>query len=282
MPRVPTSPPFPDSSSRWLANFRYRQRDAQGHRRSPESLGRQIGVSGATIRRWESGQTIPSEIDLRRFTEACGLSAMQTEFVHRLFSRRGAQDLGVPECFQEESLILLSVPRPAFILDDLFYVRAWNSYFSRYLGPLQPRLKSGVNLAKFAVEGQRLTDPDAEARRLAPLIRLFWMWTAHLGMTPQYSELMKNLTARQDVARLWEALAGEVDGEAEAPVIYPADNTVLGVSHTTYTRDILFPPLYRLVTWEPADEAAEQMLQEQIAAGVPEVGFADKLHWSVS
>ena len=282
MPRVPSSPHFPDSSSRWLANFRYQQLDEDGHRRSPEVLGSQIGVSGATIRRWESGQMIPSQDDLKRFAEVCGLTAMQTEFVHRLFSRRNAQDVEVPECFQEEALNLLSVPRAAFILDELFFIRGWNSYFTDFLGPLQSRLRFGANSAKFLLVLPNMPEPLADRGRIDPLVRLLWMWTAHLGAKQQYAELIQDLSSNEEFAHAWQALACRVNWEAETPVIYPGQREIRGASHRIYTREILFPPLYRLVTWEPADETAEKILQGQIAAGPPQVGFADKLHWSLS
>ncbi len=281
MPRVPASPLFPDSSSRWLANFRYRQRDEDGHRLSPESLGVQIGVSGATIRRWESGQTVPTENDLTRFAHACHLSPMQTEFVRRLFSRPYAQNTGVPACFHEEALVLLSAPRPAFILDELFYIRAWNSYFTHFLGPRQSELASGVNLAKFRIDGERLPDLGEEVQWLEPLIRLLWMWTAHLGMAPQYATFVNDLGQNEEFARIWHALVDEVDAATEMPATYPSHRRVQGASHSIYTRDVLFPPLYRVITWEPADEDAERILRDQVSEGPPQIGFADKLHWSV-
>ena len=188
----------------------------------------------------------------------------------------------MPAGFHEEARVRLSAPRPTFILDELFYVRAWNSYFAHFLGPHQAKLASGVNLAKFRIDGERLPDLGEETTGLEPLIRIFWMWTAHLGTSAHYAKLVNNLARNEEFARIWLALGDEVDSATEIPALYPSHRRVQGASHSIYTRDILFPPLYRVMTWEPADEDSSRILREQIAEGPPQIGFADKLHWSVS
>ena len=106
MPRTPSPPPLPDRPSHWLANFRYRLRGQYGEHLSPEALGSLLGVSGATIRRWESGHATPSDEDLQRFARVCNLAPPQREFIQRLFSRLPPAPAGPPPPTRDP-------PRPA-------------------------------------------------------------------------------------------------------------------------------------------------------------------------
>src|SRR3972149_6511095 len=71
MPRRVARPAFPDTPGAWLANYRYRQRGESGQPPSAEQVGALLGVSGPTLRRWETGRARPSGADLRRLA-ACG------------------------------------------------------------------------------------------------------------------------------------------------------------------------------------------------------------------
>src|SRR3972149_4616387 len=86
MPRRVARPAFPDTPGAWLANYRYRQRGESGQPPSAEQVGALLGVSGPTLRRWETGRARPRGPPLRRFPEVSGLTPIEPEFLLRAFS----------------------------------------------------------------------------------------------------------------------------------------------------------------------------------------------------
>ncbi len=281
MPRIPARPPLPDRPSLWLANFRYRLRGARGERVSPEALGYQLGVSGATVRRWETGQSNPSDEDLTRLAEACRLTAQQREFLHRLYGRHPFEFHGAPPCFRDEATRLLEIEKPAYLVDELFYVRAWNSYYAAMVGPLADRLPSGLTSPHMAFLASPYEDAAAEFARRQHFVRLTWMWTAHLGTTPEYTELVRDLFSLEGFTEHWQDIVDEISDECQPPLIMPLrQREVGGGSYLVSMCEAVFPPVYRLFEYDADDDVAETWLRRQVQAGPPQVEFADRLHWS--
>ncbi len=66
--------------------FRHRLRQSNGRPCSPEAFGQLVGVSGATLRRWEKNLLLPKGCDLEAVASACELTSKQRAFLLRCFS----------------------------------------------------------------------------------------------------------------------------------------------------------------------------------------------------
>lgn len=248
---------------------------------SAENFGFLLGVSGATIRRWESGIALPSDTDLARFAEICQLSVQQREFLSRLFGRRPGTAESAPVNFPSVAASVLALSRPAYVTDELFYIRAWNSMFVPYAGPLAAALPSGPNGMRIPFEVEHFGQPDAQFDRQLNAARVFWMWTANLASTPQYTALIQEMLTNEAFAPCWQEIVDESNETPLLPLTLPILNKrVEKSSYTVYTCELLFPPLYRIFVYEPVDLEARAAVAALTEKGEPEVFFAEHLHWS--
>jgi hypothetical protein len=276
MPRNPTAPPFPHTPATWLANFRYRLAGEDGGHLSPETLGFKLGVSGATVRRWEAGQSNPNEDDLVRFADVCRLSRHQREFVRRLFSRPVFPAEREPPRFREQVAAALSMAEPACLTDELFFIRAWNSSFEAHAGHFASGLRNGVNAVRLGLEVGRRSEPELENERVRTIVRQLWMWTAHVASEPAYATLIRELLQNDAFAENWRALIDD-DQDEMPPLHLPIVEAESDAGpYIVHLGEILFPPLYRVFICQPLFDAG-------ITNGrgsKPEVFFADQTHWS--
>src|SRR5439155_24792950 len=127
MSRLVSRPPFPDTPGGWLACYRYRRWFEGEVLSSPEQMGEFLGVSGPTIRRWETGRSTPSHFDLQRFADVCRLSPIETAFLVTAFDAREQEKPPESDKFKESVTEILCTDFPAYVLDSFFYLRAWNS-----------------------------------------------------------------------------------------------------------------------------------------------------------
>src|SRR5688572_9753404 len=95
---------------------------------SPEHLGEFLGVSGPTIRRWESGRSSPNHFDLQRFADVCRLSPIETGFLLDAFAAKESEQPPDINEFHRAAEDVLKLPFPAYLLDSFFFLRAWNSH----------------------------------------------------------------------------------------------------------------------------------------------------------
>jgi transcriptional regulator with XRE-family HTH domain len=187
MPRIPAAPPIPQSPATWLANFRYRLMGENGERLSPEALGSRLGVSGATIRRWETGQSNPNEEDLGRLADVCRLSEQQGEFLLRLFARGTLRTPGAPKHFRDHARRFLAPQKCACLVDELLFIRAWTDDFAGHAGELATELAGGLNAVELSLSVGQRSEPELEALRVRALVRQMWMWTAQFAAFPAYT-----------------------------------------------------------------------------------------------
>src|SRR6188508_2513632 len=113
------APPYPTDLGTWLAAFRHRVTNERGHPNSPEHLGKQIGVSGATIRRWESGLLRPRPADAANLARACNLTSLQVAFLSRALRTGGPTPVPDRHTFREKASPILQTEFPTYIMDSL-------------------------------------------------------------------------------------------------------------------------------------------------------------------
>jgi hypothetical protein len=235
-----------------------------------------MGVSGATVRRWEAGQSNPSDEDLSRFAEVCHLSPQQREFVTRLYSRPSPIVSGEPANFRQQVSDALSIGEPACLMDELFFIRAWNAAFVDLTGNLEAELPRGLNGIRLALEVGKRPEPAVEWARVRDIVRQMWMWTAHVAVAPAYAALVADLLKDENFAEHWQGL---VEGENGQPgpmrMPVPSGESDEG-PYTIQLGEMLFPPLYRIFICQPGFEDERREFRNR----KPEVFFANRLHWS--
>ena len=208
MSRTLSPPSFPDSPGKWLSWYRYRA-ELEGSS-SPEQIGRSLGVSGATVRRWEAGYSSPTGEDIRRLAEVCELGPLETDFLIKAFGSEQFESPPSEKGFDSavESL-LRGTTNPAVLLDSLGYIRAWNDplvVLKPAKGPM-PR-----HYLVPSILGQVPT--NSEPLRLQALLREFWQVTARLCGSPGYVRFLNELRPLGEFEAYWQRLALEKDDDA--------------------------------------------------------------------
>ncbi len=279
MPRGLRPPPFPDSPGSWLAAYRYRG-TVNGERPSAEQLSRLMGVSGATIRRWESGQIRPTREDLRRFSIVCGLAPLEREFILRSFASVDHEEPPAEETYNRLLDRTLVSVLPTFVMDSLFYIRAWNSHMTAFSGRVEGQ-RPNANAVRALFDPNRgiRLDPVLEDQ-FTPWLRNFWLLTAELCGTEPYKALLEDLRAHGDFEdRWWELALSQrmADVPVNLPTIYHSPNN--GVYRVFMTR-IILPPTYFVREYVPIDATARAYIDELRAKGLPKPGRAPNCHWA--
>jgi transcriptional regulator with XRE-family HTH domain len=281
MPREVPPPAFPVTPAEWLSRYRHRFRDEDGCPLSPERLGDLIGVSGATVRRWEAGVNTPSESDLRHIALACNLSQLETEFILAAFKPRETESAPDRDAFEWAIQAVLRCEHPAYVIDSLFYRRAWNSHMMamvRRNGEPAPRNVLATALGSFYRSGTDAEREDFMSRWL----RDFWLYTAHLCGTEAYRELLDDLASSSPTfKRKWSEL-GSSEDSAQTPVGVPYyyHHPFIG-TYRIFTLRLMLPPVYYLKEYVPVDEAARRHIEKSQAAGPARVTFDNVHHWTL-
>jgi transcriptional regulator with XRE-family HTH domain len=272
-------PPFPVDLGSWLANFRHRRRDVRGHPLSPESIGQEIGVSGATIRRWEAGLLQPHPSDVANLAVAYQLTPNQTAFLMRALRPQDAVAPSV-EVFRKRAASLLKSDFPGYIMDSLLFIRAWNSHLEVTLSD-----PASMYAGKHVIEQVLSLNPSPERRpalaeRLRWLTREFWYFTADFCGQDAYRRLILRLAEWDQFKEEW----------CQLPFIEADEEQVIGISQEQERPEIgryrlmgslaLIPPIYILHEFMPLDEKARAIVDRLAAGGPPAIRFGTVSHWA--
>jgi len=281
MARLALRPPFPDSPGAWLACYRYRRWLEGEVASSPEQIAELLGVSGPTVRRWETGRSTPSHFDLQRFAEVCRLSPIETSFLVAAFDAREVERPPDEDVFKESARQLLSIEFPAYLLDSFFFVRAWNSYMDVLDGPIAgsgqaPNILRGPIVG--ATQPNALEDPQ---QRLWRWLRDFWMSTAELCGSLPYKRVLRELSAIPGFEANWRHMPLERSRwqlwSFSTP--YSFSNERVG-SFTVFPSRVIVPPTYHLRVYVPLDDRAVARLDASRLKGPSRPVFTPEVHWS--
>ena len=283
MARPRSAPGLPTTPGGWLACYRYRLLDGDGQPSSPEDIGGQLGVSGDTVRRWEANRALPSDSDLRRFSEVCRLSPIERAFLVRAFSAvpsETASESGAFGWFVEQ---VLAIEFPAYIYDSLFFIRAWNSYIEVAHRPLDPGGEHLVERILAEPDPRYATNQNlwsTRPERAEWWLRDFWYETAELCGSPAYVKLMEKLARSEQFAEKWPDLGLLEGAERPAPIGRPRFRVdpVRGSFLTTVSA-IVLPPTYYVRMFLPSDATAWNRLEERRQASRPTITMLSCVHW---
>ena len=279
MPRLLTEPPFPEAPGDWLWCYRYRGLP-DGSQPSAEQLGVLLGVSGATVRRWESGKIKPTRKDLRRFAPVCGLTQLELEFILRCFGSIDDELAPSEEAFQALLDRCAASPLPTMVLDSLFYIRGWNSHLITMTGrdkgeePNPNAIAALFDAARSARQDPSQEDP------FTAWLRSFWLLSAQLCGTGAYRRLLEALRPIGDFEERWWSLALTQTG-ADVPVNLPGiyqhpSHGMYRIFATTMT----LPPTYYVRAYAPIDETARSYVRQLEAEGPHTFSRRACSHWS--
>ena len=275
MTRTVSSPPFPDSPGSWFALFRQHILGDSGRPLSPEQLGSLLGVSGATVRRWESGLTAPTDQDILHFATLSKLSPHQTAFLRIAFSSAKPPMAPDPETFRESTIRLLADRHaPAILFDELMYPRAWNSYVDTLGAQASALLGQGKHPIEAFFDCQEVTGTGSNQTlsRVRQAVRTVWRYSARYCESAEYQDLIARLRTKPGFDEVWMELASSNDlsaigitGVAELFLPQPED------SYSVLQSLVAIPPLYALFEYVPQSESARARLMEAQAQAEPKV-----------
>jgi hypothetical protein len=226
------------------------------------------------------GVASPNEADLRRLAKVCGLSYLETEFIVEAFKPHQVEPAPGREAFEAMVHKVLSCEHPSFILDSLFYRRAWNSLV---LGLLRrepappPRNVLATLFKSFSVTGST----EQHDALLWRWLEDFWLYTAHLCGTPPYRSLLHQLKTLPEFERCWRELGSlrrVEDGPLGVPYYYR--HRRIG-TYRIFTLRIVLPPVYYLKEYVPVDEAARRYVDWLRAQGPVRILADPHHHWSM-
>ena len=285
MPRPPTMPGLPTTAGGWLACFRYRLKTTKGLPSSPEQVAADLGVSGDTMRRWETDRAIPTDSDLRRFAQKCELTATEESFLFKAFAPVNIESGPNEDAFRRMTAQVLALGIPAYLYDSLFYVRAWNSYIDLvYDRPLEPQ---GEHIVERVLEDPpRYPQPpnlwSTRQERAEWWLRDFWYETAQMCGSVPYQRVIERLAVNNpSFVERWKGLGLLHRPAGELPIGSP--KLRVDPERGTYmllTSAVLIPPMYFLHVYCPVDEIAWERLKLRRSLGEARVETSFLLHWS--
>ena len=240
-----------------------------------------MGVSGATIRRWESGHVQPTRRDLISFAEICDLAPMETEFLIRTFAARRREPAPTPESIEALKRAAVDSGLPCFISDSLFYLRISSSYFGEMIGLHAPE-NMGINLMEILLRGGSVAHNPGENERIEYWMRGFWMMTARMAGSEPYRMLLNRLRSLGDFEERWWKIA-LTRRESLSPVNIPyVFNHPDHGAFRVVTSMLIAPPIYQIRQYWPIDSKAEAFVKSLHEEGPPSIVVAPMEHWSRS
>jgi transcriptional regulator with XRE-family HTH domain len=276
------APPYPTDLGSWLAAFRHRVTNARGHPYSPEQLGRLIGVSGATIRRWESGRLRPDPQTAAAMARACKLTSLQVSFLSRSLSRHGPTPVPDFDTFKAKATPILNTEFPVYIMDSMLFIRGWNSYLPHFLSRSRQRPENDYHLIDFIIEADEEhqgVEPRQQERVRRAVMELWWLTSDACG-SPEYKALINRLSEYAIFKEEWSRLAFLEEDECMQ----------IGVPRRAWRADVgaalicpfavVLPPVYQVRQFMPLDDVAQAKLDELRRHGPPEVIFDSRCHWA--
>ena len=280
MPRLASRPPFPDSPGSWLGCYRFRRWIEGEQVSSPESVGEFLGVSGPTVRRWESGRSTPSHFDLQRFAEVCRLSPIETSFLIDAFSARELEQPPDFESFRQAAESVLCIPFPAYLMDSFFFLRAWNTHMAALDGPATGASQAVNMLQGPVLAATRPNESEDPDHRLWRWLSDFWYSTAALCGSIPYRRVLRELASIPTFEEKWRRLALERNPwqswSFNSPYHYRNSNVG---DYMVFPSKVVLPPTYHLRVYVPVDDVARSRLAA-VNSRSPDVTVLPEIHWS--
>lgn len=275
------APPFPTDIGTWLAAFRHRITNARREPISPERLGKEIGVSGATIRRWEMNVFAPNLAQAERFAAACNLTELQTAFLCRTLRGGVTRPSFSAAAFHMKIRELLACEFPTYVMDSMLFIRGWNSYLPRFLGRSRERPAGDYHLIEFIIDADRRAGIlPIQQERVRRAVMEFWFFSADACGSPEYRALVQRLSEYEVFRNEWARLAFLDESDCiEIGIPRRASRPDVGEALISPYAAVL-PPIYYVRQFIPLDARAQSRLEELRREGPPSLLFDERIHWA--
>jgi transcriptional regulator with XRE-family HTH domain len=265
-----------DTPGSWLSAYRSRPSGPYGPL-TAEGLGAQIGVSGVTVRRWETGAASPSSSDLRRIAEVCDLNEGESLFLSAAFLAVDRESPPDPDAFRDYARYLLSCEVPAMLMDSFYYPRAWNAYWQEVTRPAMRPFETAFT--RFPGAPELMTSAYTQRN----VISEFWRSSAYLCGSEPYRAFLAEMRKLDGFQETWQRIALEAGYILDARLPgAPFDIGTESVGHyRVHPVPVVIPPTYHMRVMIPMDATAIRLqLELQSDSARRTVFFAAASHWS--
>jgi hypothetical protein len=218
-------------------------------------------------------------MDLRRFGEICEITALELEFILVAFAAKNLEQPPSLQAFAQAMPDIISHEFPAYAMDSLFYLRAWNSYMNVFLPFSYSETPQHMLAAHLTVRAPTEA-PEAFEERIDYWIREFWLATAGLCGSAPYRGLLAELREFPEFETRWRALGLRRSHQKPNGGPYYFSSARLGVFRVFPVR-VNCPPVYHVREHVPLDRAAQAHLEQERASGPPIVALSPERHWAV-
>jgi hypothetical protein len=276
---------LPTSGGSWLKLFRQTISFSNEQVTTPELVGPRLGVSGATVRRWEAGSTTPTGQDVCNLGSEYRLTSTQLAFLKAAFDRSTVCEPASPTEFRRmlraQVEPFLRVNLPVAVLDGLLFARAWNSYIDvLWTGSSRMLARGAHPLELLTLLAERRRD-SVRTADICALVRYFWLATAPQSDSDAYRTLVMRLARHTLFLDCWRALADRGDDSAvevfDMAVDFQAEDQAIFCPRL---RGFIGEPLHLLFEFEPRNGVATQRLQAVQASRPAEPAFNPEPNWT--
>ncbi|MPZ49527.1 MAG: hypothetical protein GEU75_09560 [Dehalococcoidia bacterium] len=164
---------------------------------------------------------------------------------------------------------------PGYILDRLFYVRAWNSYVTA-LGLEHETAERHPHFIGRVMTDRRFRQSACHYEALIRyLLQAMWIGTGRLCGSQAYVRMLNQLAEIPGLREYWSSLVLDDDGsmkllqEATQDIVIPGRG-----KFRLFSLKIEYPLFYYLLQYVPMDELAWRTITLARAECGPEVSFA--------
>jgi transcriptional regulator with XRE-family HTH domain len=240
-------------------------RSEQGRPLSPERLGTLLGLSGATVRRWEDGQAQPTPTDLVRIGEALQLTPVEQAFLAGAFLSDRTETAPEDDVFDGLLANLMSTENPWEVLDSLLFPRSRSSYLASVIGVKALSVSFSHPIPSLLAKWDDATSDQARDEVepiLRQWIRDFWLASARFCGAPAYRRVLGEFSALPGFIERWlgMALRGEHVGLPPYGLSLMRDYGDAGVFRVV-PMQVSLPATYFVLEYQPFDARAKRNLR---------------------
>ena len=185
-----------------------------------EQLGQRIGVSGATVRRWETGRSHPSFADISAIANVCDLAATETALSTSSLSGQGRRRPSSQRRSASNAPLNSSKPLtiPRFSHGQL-HVRSRPQYLHRGNTGLNRNAGQGTSpnpiLAGPGAGGRTAEELAAREAVLDRWLRDFWYWSAFQCGNQAFVRLIRSFAKHEGFRERWRAMGSSLRPDAD-------------------------------------------------------------------
>ena len=245
-----------------------------------------LNTSSPVLSRKERGEDVVERQDIRFAIKSYQLTAWEA---YELWTAAGFLPEPSPisehadDLHEQTEALLQNIAFPAFVMDSLGYIRAWNQGIEAIWAPSSAQASAGRLHIIDDLFSARLRERLGEAWEayVAQSLKIFYHKTLRIANDPEFRMLMETLHARHgaEFVRKWNEAQSGGNGLATpdaAPTIVVHDSPFGPIQYLVMQTLFQLPQQYELITYIPFDAANQERYQRFKAAIGP-----NKLYFNI-